>query len=88
MAEINKKKISLRKCIITNELFPKKDLFRIVKTKDNELIYDPTGKLNGHGFYLKKDEEVITKAKKKLNKILAMEIDDSLFELLEKELNK
>lgn len=82
------KKISLRKCIITNEQLPKKELFRIIKTKDNKIIYDPTGKQNGHGIYLKKDLKIINDARKKLPKIFDMNIDEEIFTSLEKEINK
>ena len=57
------RKVPLRSCLITKEKCEKKDLLRIVKTPTGEVVIDPTGKLNGRGYYLKKDEEVILKAK-------------------------
>jgi uncharacterized protein len=68
---LKKKKIPMRMCVVTHERFEKKDLIRIVKT-DNGIVVDLTGKLNGRGYYLKKDKDVINKAQK--NKIL-----DNLF---------
>lgn len=46
------KKVPIRKCIACNNLQPKKDLYRIVKTPNNEIIVDTTGKLSGRGTYI------------------------------------
>lgn len=59
------KKIPYRKCVATNEQFPKKDLLRIVKSPDGVVFIDPTGKANGRGVYVKKDKEAIALAIKK-----------------------
>lgn len=80
-------KVPLRKCVITKEILPKSELFRVVIVND-EVIYDPTGKLNGRGAYLKKDLEVIKLAEKKLEYIIKFKIKEDLFEELKKELNK
>lgn len=78
------KKIPLRKCIITNERFPKQELIRVVKNKEGEVRVDLTGKLNGRGAYLKKDKEVIKKAikTKKLDRHLEIVIPESIYEEL------
>ena len=62
----------------------KKDLIRIVKTPLNEIVIDLTGKVNGRGAYLKKDLEVIEKARKSkvLERHLEMEIKDELYDNL------
>ena len=57
------KKIPMRSCVITKEKLPKKELIRVVRTPDGEVIIDVSGKANGRGAYLKKDIEVIKKAK-------------------------
>ena len=59
------RKIPTRKCILTNEMFPKKDLLRIVKNKEGEISVDPTGKKAGRGAYVVSDLEVINNAKDK-----------------------
>ena len=43
---------------------------------------DPTGKKNGHGAYIKKDLEVLAKAKKSnaLGRALEVEIKDEIYE--------
>ena len=78
------KKIPMHMCIITREKCEKKDLIRIVRTPEKNIIIDETGKANGKGAYLKKDKEVIEKAQKTkaLNRVLEVEIPDSIFEEL------
>lgn len=68
-------------CVVTRERVEKKDLIRIVKT-DEGIIVDPTGKVNGHGIYLKKDVNVINDAKNKkiLDKIFLMEVADEVYD--------
>lgn len=80
------KKIPMRMCIVTRDKYPKSDLIRIVKTKENEIKVDVTGKLNGKGAYLKKDIDVLKKAKqsKILNKTFELEVNDDVFLELEK----
>ncbi len=78
------KKVPLRKCIISNEQFPKKELIRVVKNKEGVVTIDNTGKLNGRGAYLKKDLSVIKKAikTKKLDKQLKIQIPEEIYEEL------
>ena len=84
------KKIPMRTCVVTNERFPKSELLRIVKTPEGEIKPDLTGKLNGHGAYIKKDEEVLNKAikTKTLARHLECEIDDSVYEEIRKIINE
>lgn len=81
------KKIPMRSCLITKEKLPKKDLIRIVRTPEGTVIIDELGKANGRGAYLKKDIEVINKAKnnKVLERVLEVKVPDSIYdELIEK----
>ena len=68
---MQEKHIPLRMCVVTREMLPKKDLIRIVKT-ENGLVIDKTQKMQGRGFWISKDKDVIEQAKKRksLNKIL------------------
>jgi uncharacterized protein len=87
----SRKKVPLRKCIATGEMRPKKELVRIVRSKEGEVSIDLTGKKNGRGAYLSKDKEAILLAKKKntLKNHLEVDINESLYdellELVEKE---
>ncbi len=76
------KKIPERTCVITKEKAQKKDLLRIVRDKDLNVTIDLTGKANGRGAYLKKDAEVIEKARKTkaLERILEVSIPDTLYD--------
>ena len=78
------KKVPLRRCVVTNERLPQKELIRIVKNKEGEVFVDPTGKANGRGAYIKKSNEAIDLAikKKVLNRVLETEIPEELYEEL------
>lgn len=78
------KKIPMRTCVVTKEKLPKRELIRIVKDKENNIIVDETGKVNGRGAYLKLDLDVIEKAKrtKVLDRHLQAEVKDEIFEQL------
>jgi len=80
------KKIPMRTCVITKEKLEKKDLIRVVRTPEKNVVVDPTGKLNGKGAYLKKDLEVIDKASKSkaLDHFLEVEVPESIYEELRK----
>ena len=80
------KKIPMRSCVVTREKVPKQELIRVVRTPENEVVVDLTGKANGRGAYLKKDLEVFAKAQKSkvLNRILEVEVKDEVFEELKK----
>ncbi len=82
------KKIPQRKCIVCQDRDAKKDLIRIVKTKENEVFVDKTNKANGRGAYVCIDDSCIEKAikKKALNRAFKIEINDEVYEALEKEL--
>lgn len=80
------KKIPMRSCVVTKEKYPKMELVRIVRTPENEVVVDLTGKANGRGAYLKKDLTVIEKAQKTkiLNKILEIEVKEEIYNELKK----
>ncbi|HAK05431.1 MAG TPA: DUF448 domain-containing protein [Firmicutes bacterium] len=76
------KKIPMRRCLVSGEMLPKKELLRIVKTPDGHLKVDATGKLNGHGGYLKKDFQILEMAikRKTLEKVFGMPVEATLYE--------
>lgn len=80
------KKISLRKCVVTNERLPKNDLLRIVKNNEGKVFVDLTGKANGRGAYIKKDIEVFNtlRNKKILERVLEVKIDDGVYDEIKK----
>ena len=88
---VSNRKVPLRKCVVTQEMKSKRELIRIVRSKEGVVSIDLTGKQSGRGAYLSKDIECISQAKKKnvLEHHLKAKIDDSLYEelieLVEKE---
>lgn len=76
------RKVPLRTCVITKEKLPKQELLRIVRTPEGMVVLDETGKMNGRGAYIKKDVQVLEKAKKSkmLEKRLECKIEDSVYE--------
>jgi predicted RNA-binding protein YlxR (DUF448 family) len=79
------KKIPLRTCVITKEQLPKNELIRVVKDNTEHVFVDTTGKANGRGAYLKKDIDVIQKARvsKQLDRHLEISIPSSVYDELE-----
>lgn len=79
-----RKKIPLRKCLATGEMKPKKDMIRIVRSKDGEVSIDPTGKKPGRGAYVSLNREAILTAKEKnvFASQLNTQVDDSIYDEL------
>ena len=77
------KKIPMRMCVVTREKLPKMELIRVVNTEEG-FVVDETGKVNGHGVYLKKDIEVVEKARKTkcLNKVFETTVPDNIYDEL------
>ena len=72
----------MRTCAVSQEKRPKGELIRIVRNKDGEVFVDLSGKMNGRGVYLKRDMEVLNKARKSkiLNKRLEVLVPDSIYD--------
>ncbi len=83
---MKEKKIPLRKCLATSQLFPKQDLIRIVKTPDNQIVVDVSGKINGRGAYISRSKEALEKAIKTncLGKALEIQIPTEIYDRLDK----
>lgn len=79
------RKIPMRKCVVTQERFPKKELIRVVRTPENEVVVDLTGKKNGHGAYIQKSMETLEKARKNkaLQRALETEIPQEVYTSLQ-----
>ena len=81
------KKIPLRQCVGCGEMKGKRDMIRVLKTVENEICLDVTGKKNGRGAYVCKSRECLLKAKKNkgLERSFKMSIPEQIYENLEKE---
>ncbi len=83
------RKIPMRKCLGCNEMKPKKELIRAVKSPDGEVSLDITGKKSGRGAYICPDKSCFQKARKgkRLEKALEIAIPDSVYDAMAEELN-
>ena len=82
------RKIPMRKCIGCQEMKNKKEMMRILKTTEDEIILDTTGRKNGRGAYLCFSKECFEKAVKNkgLERSLKMNIPQSVYESLKREI--
>ena len=82
-------KVPLRKCLGCMSSFPKKDLVRVLKTPEGEVIIDLSGKKSGRGAYICKDKACLKKAikSKRIQSNLEVEIPEAIYLELEKELS-
>lgn len=81
---MKQRKIPMRKCVASLEMFPKKSLVRIVRTPENEIIIDPTGKKSGRGAYVcaKLDYIDLAQKKKALDRALKVSIEPDFYDQL------
>lgn len=79
------KKVPMRRCVATAESLPKKELIRIVRTPDQQVVIDESGRMNGRGAYLKRSVEAVALAKKKkaLPRALECDVPETIYEQLE-----
>ncbi len=82
------KKIPLRQCTGCMERKAKNELIRVVRTPENDIALDFSGKMNGRGAYICKNSECLSLAvkKKRLENAFGVAIPEELFERLKKEL--
>ena len=83
------RKIPMRSCVVTREKLPKQELLRIVRTNDNLVVADVSGKMNGRGAYIKKDVAVLEKAikskvlEKQLETTISLEVYEEIKKIIE-----
>ena len=83
------KKIPLRKCVGCAEMKEKKHMLRVIKTPENEIVLDVTGRKNGRGAYICANPQCLQKARKTkgLERSLKAAIADEVYDSLEKEMS-
>ena len=84
------KKIPMRKCLGCNEMKPKRELIRVVKSPDDEISLDLTGKKSGRGAYICNDAECLRKARKsrRIDRTFEMTIPNEVYDSLEEQIKK
>ena len=82
------KKIPLRQCVGCRESFEKKNMIRVVRTPEGEIVLDFKGKMNGRGAYLCKNPDFLTKAAKNkgLERSLKLNVPEEIITRLKEEL--
>ncbi len=87
---IRKKKVPLRMCIVCREMKDKRELLRLVKGEDNEIIIDDTGKKSGRGAYMCRALKCIESSKKTkvLNREFKMNIAECVYDDLKQRLEE
>jgi len=84
------RKLPLRKCLGCNEQKDKRELIRVVRTKEGEINLDATGKSQGRGAYICPNEECMEKAikRKSLERAFSTKINDEIYAKLREEIKK
>ena len=79
------KKIPMRMCVSCREMKPKKELVRIVRTPEGQVLLDRTGRANGRGAYLCENPDCLVKAVKSKARDRALDVkigQDTLDQLM------
>ena len=82
------KKIPMRQCVGCGEMKPKKEMVRVIKTPEDTIVLDTTGRQNGRGAYICPVQECLQKAAKNrgLERSLKTAIPKEILETLIKEM--
>ncbi|WP_443721063.1 RNase P modulator RnpM [Ruminococcus bicirculans (ex Wegman et al. 2014)] len=84
------KKIQMRMCLGCGEMKPKRELIRVVKSKEGDISLDLTGKKSGRGAYICKSVECFEKARKarKFERSFSCMISEDIYNSMEGELRE
>ncbi len=84
------KKIPMRMCLGCGEMKPKRELIRVVKSKEGDIALDLTGKKSGRGAYICKSVECFEKARKarKFERSFSCMISEDIYNSMEGELRE
>ena len=84
------RKVPMRQCTGCGEMKNKKEMLRVLKTAEGEVVLDATWRRNGRGAYLCFSKECLQKARKNrgLERSLKMGIPSEVYDNLEKELSE
>ena len=84
------KRIPLRQCVGCAQMKAKNELIRVIKTPEDEVVLDTTGRKNGRGAYICQDPECLARARKTkgVERSLEIAIPDEVYDFLEKEMSE
>ena len=79
------RKIPQRQCVGCRTMRDKKELLRVVKTPEDEIVLDATGKRSGRGAYVCPDAACLKKAQKSraLERAFSLTIPEEVYQALE-----
>ena len=82
---LKQRKIPMRMCVGCREMFPKKELMRVVKSPEDVISFDRIGKAPGRGAYLCPDLQCLKKARKSgsISRVLEVEIPAEIYDEME-----
>ncbi len=82
------KKIPMRQCIGCSEMKPKKELLRILRTEEEGIILDATGRKNGRGAYICPNAACLQKARrsKGIERSFKTAVPEEVYDSLTKEI--
>ena len=84
------KKVPMRQCTGCREMKSKRDMIRVIKTAENEICIDATGRMNGRGAYICPTMECLKQAMKSrgLERSLKTSIPDTVYQQMEEEMSQ
>ena len=84
------KKIPERQCLGCNEHRPKREMLRVVRTPEGDIVLDFVGKVSGRGAYICRDISCFKKARKskRIDRSLDITVPDTVYDRMEQELEK
>lgn len=83
------KKVPMRQCTGCREMRSKRDMIRVIKTAENEICIDATGRKNGRGAYICPNMDCLKQAMKNrgLERSLKTAIPETVYQQLEEEMS-
>ena len=81
---MKKRKIPLRKSVVSGEMIPKKEMLRITRSKEGTVAIDPSGKMPGRGAYIaiEPEEAQLAWDKRILDRVLQTKLSDEFYQEL------
>lgn len=88
MAQSKPKKIPQRLCLGCNEMKNKRDMIRVVRSKEGSIALDLTGKMSGRGAYICRSTDCFRAARrsKRFERAFSCAISDDIYDGMEREL--
>ena len=84
------RKVPIRQCLGCNEHMPKRELIRVVRTPEGEIILDLVGKKSGRGAYICPKKTCFVKARKskRIENVLECRIPEEIYDEMEKSIEE